>query len=119
MSMDKKNGRKLEEAAVAYTPSSTAQARQNIEHIAAGKFKQTCLALLDVVAREHKELIVTKHGKPIAKLVPIESDEDQEARILAALHGSVTFLVPEDELLKPVVDPDDWQVIREGRSYHD
>lgn len=40
--------------------------------IAAGEFKSKCLALLDEVARTGETLIVTKRGKPVAKLTPVE-----------------------------------------------
>jgi prevent-host-death family protein len=40
--------------------------------IGAAQFKEQCLALLDDVGPEG--IIVTKHGKPVAKLVPIEAD---------------------------------------------
>lgn len=36
------------------------------------EFKATCLELIDAVSKRHFEVIVTKHGKPVAKLVPIE-----------------------------------------------
>lgn len=39
--------------------------------IPAGKFKATCLALLDEVQRDGKEIIITKRGKPVARLVPV------------------------------------------------
>ncbi len=39
--------------------------------IAAGVFKAKCLALLDEVAETGQELVITKRGKQIAKLVPI------------------------------------------------
>ena len=38
--------------------------------IAAGKFKDTCLKMLDDVAKTHTAVIITKRGEPIAKLVP-------------------------------------------------
>lgn len=41
--------------------------------IPAGEFKAKCLALLDEVRDQHEEIIVTKRGKPVAKLVPIEN----------------------------------------------
>jgi len=41
--------------------------------IAAAKFKATCLALMDEVQTSGQEIIVTKYGKPVAKLVPLES----------------------------------------------
>lgn len=37
--------------------------------IAAAKFKEQCLALLDEVGSEG--IVITKHGKPVAKLIPI------------------------------------------------
>ena len=39
--------------------------------IAAGVFKARCLELMDEVARTRQEIIVTKYGRPIAKLVPL------------------------------------------------
>jgi len=38
--------------------------------ISAAKFKQECLAILDSVGPEG--IIITKRGKPVAKLLPIE-----------------------------------------------
>jgi prevent-host-death family protein len=40
--------------------------------VAAAKFKANCLRLMDEVARERQSIIITKRGKPVAKLVPIE-----------------------------------------------
>ena len=40
--------------------------------IPAGVFKAQCLALLDDVRDTHTEIIVTKRGKPVARVVPIE-----------------------------------------------
>ena len=37
--------------------------------IAAGKFKDICLKTLDDVARTKSPVIITKRGKPVAKLV--------------------------------------------------
>ncbi len=41
--------------------------------IPAGQFKARCLALLDEVAERGAELVVTKHGKPVARVVPVEA----------------------------------------------
>ncbi|MSP97200.1 MAG: type II toxin-antitoxin system Phd/YefM family antitoxin [Betaproteobacteria bacterium] len=40
--------------------------------INAAQFKAKCLKLIDEVAATRKSLIITKRGKPLAKLVPIE-----------------------------------------------
>lgn len=44
------------------------------EQIGAGAFKARCLQLLDDVGQRHIQLIITKRGKPLAKLVPIEEE---------------------------------------------
>jgi len=58
--------------------------------VQASMFKARCLALLDEVARSRSTIVVTKHGKPVAKLVPLD-DVPQSTR------GSVTLLVDDDE----------------------
>jgi prevent-host-death family protein len=40
--------------------------------IGAAQFKEKCLALLEEIGPEG--IVVTKHGKPVAKLLPIESE---------------------------------------------
>ena len=42
--------------------------------IAAGKFKDVCLQTLDEVAANRRPVVITKRGRPVAKLVPITSD---------------------------------------------
>jgi len=41
--------------------------------IAAGQFKAECLKLMDRVNENHEEIIISKRGKPVAKLVPFEN----------------------------------------------
>ena len=40
--------------------------------IAAGEFKAKCLRLIVRVHDSHEEVVITKFGKPVAKLVPLE-----------------------------------------------
>lgn len=40
--------------------------------IAAGQFKAQCLKLMDKVQQTREEIIITKHGQPVARLVPVE-----------------------------------------------
>jgi prevent-host-death family protein len=44
------------------------------EKVAAGVFKAKCLRLLDEVQQTGKEIVVTKRGKPVARLVPAEDE---------------------------------------------
>lgn len=39
-------------------------------YIAAGKFKDTCLKLLDEVAKTRTPVVITKRGQPVAQLMP-------------------------------------------------
>lgn len=41
------------------------------QRIAAGAFKAQCFALLDEVDRGGKEIVVTKRGRHVARLVPV------------------------------------------------
>ncbi|HET7028151.1 MAG TPA: type II toxin-antitoxin system Phd/YefM family antitoxin [Candidatus Limnocylindrales bacterium] len=59
--------------------------------IQASRFKAQCLALLDEVERDHVSLVVTKHGRPIARLVPLAEGDER------SLAGSVRLVVREDE----------------------
>lgn len=55
--------------------------------VPAGLFKQGCLALLNEVASSKQEIIITKRGKPVALLVPMEDPLDRERELLAQWRG--------------------------------
>jgi prevent-host-death family protein len=65
--------------------------------IAAGEFKARCLAILDEVAERGEVFVVTKRGKPVAKVVPLE-------RARNSLAGSI---VREKDIVSPL--DDDWE----------
>lgn len=70
--------------------------------ISASRFKATCLKLLDEVATTGGEVVVTKRGRPVARVVPLESSGDVRERLRDELAGSVTYLVDDDELVEPL-----------------
>jgi len=47
-----------------------------MKKIAAGEFKAKCLALMEDVRSTRQPIMITKRGKPIAKLVPAEEPKD-------------------------------------------
>ena len=55
-----------------------------MKHIAAAKFKETCLSLLDEVDPEG--IVITKRGKPVARLIPFTADSSD---LIGALAGRV------------------------------
>jgi len=68
--------------------------------IPAGDFKARCLRLLDQVAETREPLVITKHGKAVAKLVPIPPERE----LFGALAGSV---LGEDDLISPLAN--EWE----------
>jgi len=64
--------------------------------VPAGEFKARCLALLDLVSETGEELVVTKRGKPVARVVPAEEPP--------SLSGSVVW---EGDLIAPI--DEDWR----------
>lgn len=55
-----------------------------MKQIAAAKFKEQCLSLLDEV--DPDGIVITKRGKPVAKLVPFASDS---ASLIGSLKGKL------------------------------
>jgi prevent-host-death family protein len=55
--------------------------------VAISELKTHCLRLVDEVARHRREVVVTKRGKPIARLVPLEEVSLDDA--LERLRGTV------------------------------
>jgi prevent-host-death family protein len=44
--------------------------------MAAGSFKAQCLAVMDEVRAKRETVVITKRGRPVAKLVPPDQDTD-------------------------------------------
>ena len=69
------------------------------ETIAAGQFKAKCLQLMNDVQNKHITLMITKHGVPIAKLVPIE---EEPINLYGALKGTATI---EADIIASIDEP--------------
>lgn len=65
--------------------------------ITAAEFKARCLKLMDEVQATQTPITVTKRGRPVARLVPIEPAEAPP--LFGCLKGSVTA---NDDLIAPV-----------------
>jgi prevent-host-death family protein len=61
------------------------------QQIAAGEFKAKCLHVLDEVQRSRKEVIITKRGKPVARLLPIEVPSPPAEDDFSMLNGEPFF----------------------------
>lgn len=67
--------------------------------IPAGTFKARCLAILDEVEESGGEVVVTKHGRPVARVVPLEG-----ARPGRSVRGSVLW--SSEDVCDPI--PETW-----------
>lgn len=72
------------------------------QQMGAGEFKAKCLQLMDEVEKSKKEIVITKHGKPVAKLVPYTKERKP---IYGSLKGSFTYI---GDIISPVGE-DDWE----------
>lgn len=68
----------------------------------AGKFKAHCLSVIDEVYNKHEEIVITKHGKPMARVVPLNKSPDS---IFGALREFGTI---KGDLIEPITPPGDW-----------
>lgn len=67
--------------------------------IAAGEFKAKCLQIMNEVNQKQVSVIITKRGKPIAKMTFI--DEEKEKSFFGCLSGSVTIC---EDITAPIED---------------
>jgi prevent-host-death family protein len=73
-----------------------------MKKMAAGFFKTNCLAVMDEVQAKHETVLITKHGKPVAKLVPVNTDTDEIYNFLAG-KGAVT-----GDVVGSAISASDW-----------
>lgn len=64
-------------------------------HIQASTFKATCLHLLDEVAETGQTIVVTKHGRPVARLMPLEESPSTAGSVTILTHGDDLFTTGE------------------------
>jgi prevent-host-death family protein len=77
---------------------------RNEKTIGAGEFKAKCLGLLDEVERTGRPLLVTKRGRPVARLVPIRAPRKSRG---TPLEGSVVY---EGDIVSPLDEP--WEALK-------
>ncbi|HXJ06968.1 MAG TPA: type II toxin-antitoxin system prevent-host-death family antitoxin [Candidatus Acidoferrum sp.] len=73
-----------------------------MKKMAAGSFKTNCLAVMDEVQAKRETVIITKHGKPVAKLVPVEPQGDD---IFGFLRGKATII---GDVISPALSLREW-----------
>ena len=75
----------------------------SLREITATQFKARCLRLLDEVAQTGETLVITKHGRPVARVEPPVRADD--------LRGSVKINMSDEELIYFSMGP--WDMEKE------
>jgi prevent-host-death family protein len=70
--------------------------------IPAGAFKTHCLAIMDEVKAKRETVVITKHGEPVAKLVPLNTDADEIFGFFSG-KGSIT-----GDVVAPALSQEEW-----------
>jgi prevent-host-death family protein len=72
--------------------------------MAAGKFKATCLGVLDQVQANREPVTVTKNGKPVARVIPVADGEDDP--IFGFYRGKMEIT---GDILAPLYTEDEYE----------
>jgi prevent-host-death family protein len=73
-----------------------------MKKMAAGSFKIHCLAVMDEVRAKREAVVITKHGKPVAKLVPADKNTNDVYNFLAG-KGAIA-----GDIVSPAISDEDW-----------
>jgi prevent-host-death family protein len=74
--------------------------------MAAGTFKAKCLAVMDEVQKKRETVVITKKGKPVAQLVPMEIKGDP----LASFYFGKGKIV--GDIISPIVPLEDYEALK-------
>lgn len=80
-----------------------------MDEVPISEFKAKCLALLEQVNKTKKPLRITRHGKPVADVVPAIPIVDRAA-LFGCMRNSIKIL---GDIVSPVVDLDDIEALRD------
>src|SRR5438034_9881438 len=92
-----------------------------MKKMAAGSFKVHCLAVMDEVQAKRETVVITKHGRPVAKLVPADKDQDEIYNYLRGKGAATDDVIspsesPSRRRASRTVSPDEVGQVDEGRK---
>ena len=80
-----------------------------MQEIAISEFKAKCLAILDRVQKMKEPILVTRHGKPVAEVIPPAPTIDR-SKWIGSLEGTMEF---RGDIISPANDEDEWEALRD------
>lgn len=70
--------------------------------IPAGEFKNRCLALMDEVNETGDEIVITKHGRPVSRLVPVR----ERKPLIGMFRDRLTIA---GDIMSPAAPAEEWE----------
>ena len=80
-----------------------------MEEIAISEFKAKCLAILERVEKTKQPIRITRHGKPVADVVPTAPVMDR-ASWIGSMRDTMKIY---GDIIEPVIDLDDIEALRD------
>ena len=82
---------------------------QEIKEIAISEFKAKCLSILERVEKTNQPIRITRHGKPVADVVPATPAVDPAA-LMGSMRNSIEIL---GDIISPVIHLDEIEALRD------
>jgi prevent-host-death family protein len=79
-----------------------------VKEVAISEFKAKCLDLLDQVQKTKKPIRITRHGKPVAEVVP--PSPTAPADWMGSMKESIEIL---GDIISPANEEGDWEALRD------
>jgi prevent-host-death family protein len=83
--------------------------------ISVSEFKATCLSVIERVRQSGQPVLITKHGQPVAELVPPRPAERERRAFLGRMRGQFKIV---GDVMAPVMTEEDWtkHLLGDGRA---
>jgi len=80
-----------------------------MQEVSISEFKAKCLAILARVEKTKQPIRITRHGKPVADVLPAALAVDRAA-LFGSMRNSISIL---GDIVSPVIDLDDIEALRD------
>ena len=80
--------------------------------IPAGEFKAKCLAIMDEVQARGETIVITKRGKPVVRIAPLEgasSEMPMRRSVFGFMRGTGTTV---GDIVGPIVNENEWEHLK-------
>ena len=77
--------------------------------VTAAQFRSNCFKILEEIRIKHREIIITKRGKPVARLIPYTNEDNLDPLVGALLGAGITV----GDLTEPLED--EWELDKDQK----